>query len=218
MKTRLQIFLVLFCTIFLFGQNQNWNEIKNNYFQKIISENSNELITDNDSIILSTMEVEKTNEKIENFDFGKSLIGDKTTFQDFKSKLNVDNFKPSLKKNSEYLIKIDIPKEKLHEYQIYLNDSTKSYELKKLQKFLKTNYQFEKLQYISKEDAAKEAKKVLGIDSENLFEENIFPASFELTSKNQIDLKKIQDKFPKIIDDYRSNEREIKSIILKIKT
>ena len=208
----------MFCTNFLFGQNQNWNEIKNNYFQKIISENSNELITDNDSIILSTMEVEKTNEKIENFDFGKSLIGDKTTFQDFKSKLNFDNFKPSLKKNSEYLIKIDIPKEKLYEYQIYLNDSTKSNELKKLQKFLKTNYQFEKLQYISKEDAAKEAKKMIGIDSEELFEENIFPASIELTSKNQIDLKKIQNKFTKIIDDYRSNEREIKSIILKIKT
>ena len=218
MKQRIKILFSIFFLNFVNAQNSDWTEIKDNYFQKVISENSKELLNNNDKVNLSTFEVEKATGEIENLDFGMFLLGEEITFQEFKSKLNVEDFNPSLKKDSEYLIKIDIPKEKFFEYQFYLNDSTKNSELKKLQEFLKENYQFEKLVYISKKDAAIEAKKELGIDSGELFEENIFPASLELTTKNQIDFKKIQQKFPKIIDDCRSNEREIKSMSLKIKT
>lgn len=218
MKQRINIFLLIFFLNFVNAQNAGWTEIKNNYFQKVVAENSEELIKNNDRISLSTFEVEKSSGEIENLDFDMFLLGEEITFQEFKSKLDVHDFKPSLKKNSEYLIKIDIPKQEFYEYQFYLNDATKNNELKKFQEFLKTNYQFEKLVYISKKDAAKEAKEELGIDSQELFDENIFPASFELTIKNQIDFKKIQQKFPKIIDDCTSNEIEIKSMMLKIKT
>ncbi|MEJ8590645.1 permease-like cell division protein FtsX [Riemerella anatipestifer] len=155
--------------------------------------------------------------KTESFEFGKFLFGEKIVFEDLKSKLEIKDFNPNLKKNSEYLIKIDIPKAKALEYNIYLKDSTKIEELNNLKEFLKENFQPQKIIYISKEDATKEAKKQLGITTD-LFEENIFPASIKITTKNRINLKELKEKYPEIIDDITSNEPQIKSMTLKIKT
>ncbi|WP_260393264.1 permease-like cell division protein FtsX [Riemerella anatipestifer] len=217
MKQRLQTLIVLFFVISLNAQSSNWIEIKKNYFQKVIIENSKEFLAQNDSLEISTFEVEEMTGKTENFEFGKFLFGEKIVFEDLKSKLEIKDFNPNLKKNSEYLIKIDIPKAKALEYNIYLNDSTKIEELNNLKEFLKENFQPEKIIYISKEDAAKEAKKQLGIATD-LFEENIFPASIEITTKNRINLKELKEKYPEIIDDITSNEPQIKSMTLKIKT
>lgn len=161
MKQRLQTLIVLFFVISLNAQSSNWIEIKKNYFQKVIVENSKEFLAQNDSLEISTFEVEEMTGKTENFEFGKFLFGEKIVFEDLKSKLEIKDFNPNLKKNSEYLIKIDIPKAKALEYNIYLNDSTKIEELNNLKEFLKENFQPEKIIYISKEDAAKEAKNNL---------------------------------------------------------
>ena len=218
MKLRIQILLVIFFASFLNAQNSDWNEIKKNYFQKVVIENTNNFLKQNDSLEMSTFEIEEPTGKIENFDFGKYLFGLKTTFEDFKSKLDVENFNPNLKKNSEYLIKIEIPKIKIIEYNIYLNDSTKIEELTNFKEFLIVTFQPEKIVYTSKEDAAKEAKKELGVNALELFEENIFPASIEIKTKIPMNLKILKEKYPKIIDDIRDNEPEIKSMIIRIKT
>ncbi|WP_154137136.1 permease-like cell division protein FtsX [Riemerella anatipestifer] len=217
MKQRLQTLIVLFFVISLNAQSSNWIEIKKNYFQKVIIENSKEFLAQNDSLEISTFEVEEMTGKTESFEFGKFLFGEKIVFEDLKSKLEIKDFNPNLKKNSEYLIKIDIPKAKALEYNIYLKDSTKIEELNNLKEFLKENFQPQKIIYISKEDATKEAKKQLGITTD-LFEENIFPASIKITTKNRINLKELKEKYPEIIDDITSNEPQIKSMTLKIKT
>ena len=46
---------------------------------------------------------------------------------------------------------------------------------------IKTLTPVKKVKYISREEAAKEAKRDLGVDSDALFEENIFPSSVEVT-------------------------------------
>lgn len=59
-----------------------------------------------------------------------------------------------------------------------------------------------KATYISREMAAKEAKKTMGIDSDALFEENIFPSSIEVALK------------PEFVDPAKIDEaiKEIKSV------
>lgn len=59
-----------------------------------------------------------------------------------------------------------------------------------------------KATYISRDMAAKEAKKSMGIDSDALFEENIFPSSIEVALK------------PEFVDPAKINEaiKEIKSV------
>ena len=218
MKHRIQLLLVFFFVSFYNAQNSDWTEIKKNYFQKVINENSKELLENNDSIQLSALEAIETDGKVENFDFGKFLFGEKMKFEEFKSKLDIKEFKQNLKKNSEYLIKIEIPREKFITYTIYLSDLANNKHVNELKKFIKENFQLETIIYISKEDSANEAKKLLGIDGADLFEQNIFPASLEITTKNQIDLKKVQKRYPKIIDEFKSNEQKLKSVTLQIKT
>ena len=218
MKHRIQLLLVFFFVSFYNAQNSDWTEIKKNYFQKVINENSKELLENNDSIQLSALEAIETDGKVENFDFGKFLFGEKMKFEEFKSKLDIKEFKQNLKKNSEYLIKIEIPREKFITYTIYLSDLANNKQVNELKKFIKENFQLETIIYISKEDSANEAKKLLGIDGADLFEQNIFPASLEITTKNQIDLKKVQKRYPKIIDEFKSNEQKLKSVTLQIKT
>lgn len=58
------------------------------------------------------------------------------------------------------------------------------------------------MKYISREEAAKEAKRDLGVDSDALFEENIFPSSVEVTL------------YPEYIDPAKINEaiKQIESV------
>ena len=139
MKHRIQLLLVFFFVSFYNAQNSDWTEIKKNYFQKVINENSKELLENNDSIQLSALEAIETDGKVENFDFGKFLFGEKMKFEEFKSKLDIKKFKQNLKKNSEYLIKIEIPREKFITYTIYLSDLANNKQVNELKKFIKEN-------------------------------------------------------------------------------
>lgn len=67
---------------------------------------------------------------------------------------------------------------------------------------IKTLTPVKKVKYISREEAAKEAKRDLGVDSDALFEENIFPSSVEVTL------------YPEYIDPAKINEaiKQIESI------
>lgn len=64
---------------------------------------------------------------------------------------------------------------------------------------IKTLTPVKKVKYISREEAAKEAKRDLGVDSDALFEENIFPSSVEVTLYPEyIDPAKINDAIKQI--------------------
>lgn len=85
---------------------------------------------------------------------------------------------------------------------------------------LKVKYLFvEATQYISKEDAAKIAKKDLGTDGSDFFEESIFPASVQITlnpaliqSVEQIDsINKVLAKNP-IVDEVKSDKEAMVTI------
>ena len=67
---------------------------------------------------------------------------------------------------------------------------------------IKTLTHVKKVKYISREEAAKEAKRDLGVDSDALFEENIFPSSVEVTL------------YPEYIDPAKINEaiKQIESV------
>ena len=67
---------------------------------------------------------------------------------------------------------------------------------------IKTLTPVKKEKYISREEAAKEAKRDLGVDSDALFEENIFPSSVEVTL------------YPEYIDPAKINEaiKQIESV------
>ena len=67
---------------------------------------------------------------------------------------------------------------------------------------IKTLTPVKKVKYISREEAAKEAKRALGVDSDALFEENIFPSSVEVTL------------YPEYIDPAKINEaiKQIESV------
>ena len=69
MKPRVQILLVMFFVSFLNAQNSDWKEIKKNYFQKIVIENKNDFLKLNDSLEITTFEIEEPTGTIENFDF-----------------------------------------------------------------------------------------------------------------------------------------------------
>lgn len=216
MKKLLQVVIILlFSFDVVSAQDMKWKEIKKNCFQKIVHEGSDEVIKNSDSITLTTIEMKGDDG---NSSANEDFFQTKTTFEDLKLKLEIKNFNPELKKNSEYLIKFDIPKLKSYKYFFYLKDSISTIELNSLKEFLKKNYTLEKIQYTSKEQAAKDAKKEIGINSEDLFEGNIFPASIDISSKVKINTKKIQEKFSEIIDDIGSNEERLESVTLKIKT
>ena len=67
---------------------------------------------------------------------------------------------------------------------------------------IKTLTPVKKVKYISRKEAAKEAKRDLGVDSDALFEENIFPSSVEVTL------------YPEYIDPAKINEaiKQIESV------
>lgn len=67
---------------------------------------------------------------------------------------------------------------------------------------IKTLTPVKKVKYISREEAAREAKRDLGVDSDALFEENIFPSSVEVTL------------YPEYIDPAKINEaiKQIESV------
>jgi len=74
------------------------------------------------------------------------------------------------------------------------------------------------LKYISKEDAKLEASKLLGIQSKDLFEGDIFPASVIIKTNQKVNLKNIESKFQKILDSSEENKPDNIIHIFKIES
>ena len=212
--------LVLFLITFNFfsAQENQWKKIENSFSQKVINENGNLIIKNTDSLILEIYRFQQ-NEKIDLTDLTKlQTIPIKTSFADFKFKFGISVFNPELKINSEYQIKYETPENQSYKYSLYLVDNITENEIKDLNEYLKKNFKIDKIKFISKEEAMKNASETLGTNSQDLFEGNIFPASIEIESNKQINYKKVQTKYPKLDEDIRTNDSDLGVLIMQIKT
>ena len=212
--------LVLFLITFNFfsAQENQWKKIENSFSQKVINENGNVIIKNTDSLILEIYRFQQ-NEKIDLTDLTKlQTIPIKTSFADFKFQFGISVFNPELKINSEYQIKYETPENQSYKYSLYLVDNITENEIKDLNEYLKKNFKIDKIKFISKEEAMKNASETLGTNSQDLFEGNIFPASIEIESNKQINYKKVQTKYPKLVEDIRTNDSDLGVLIMQIKT
>lgn len=219
MKKRIKI-LVLFLITFNFfsAQENQWKKLENSFSQKTIRENGNVTIKNTDSLILEIYRFQQ-NEKIDLTDLTKlQMIPTKTSFADLKLEVGISVFNPELKINSEYQIKYETPENKTYKYSLYLFDNITENQIKDLNEYVKKNFKIDRIKFISKEEAMKNASETLGINSQDLFEGNIFPASIEIESNEQINYKKVQNKYPKLVEDIRTNDSDLGVLIMKIKT
>lgn len=201
----------------LFAQNNEFKDIGGNFQQKIEFEKASVLLKENDSLFLTVYKFDK-DQTIKLDDSSKIVFNKlRTTFSDFKFKLGVENFSSELKKDSQYLLKYQ-SKEKNQSYEIYLKEKASKNQINEFQKYLKRQFKLEKIEFISKKEAVKLAKETLGVDSESLFEEDIFPASFKIESKSKIEIEEIKNNYSNIIDDIVNKNQDIGIIIFKIET
>jgi len=219
MKIYLKI-LVLFLFKFniVSAQEDEWKKIRNSFSQKVIKENSSESLKDNDSLNLEIYRFKK-NEKIDLTDLTKlQLIPTKISFENFKFTISRNNFNPQLKKNSEYQIRYETPENANYKYNMYLTDDITKNEIKDLIEYLKKNFKINKIEFISKEEAMKQASEILGVNYKDLFEGDLFPASIEIESKTKINSKHIEKKYPKLITDIINDDSDLGIAIMIIKT
>jgi hypothetical protein len=215
---KIYIVLIFICNL-TFAQNSQWVEIKEDCFQKILIENSEDLLKGSDSLTFSIFEVVENDNKINDSKKDEFLFsGVKTSFEDLKLNFGFIKCIPELKKNSEYLVKYEPQKIENYTYHIFLLDSITKKNLDDLRNYLKESFELKKLEYTSKEKATKEAKEELGISFDDILKENIFPASFEIESKTKLNLEKLHKKFKSSIDEIKSGETMIKSFTFKITT
>lgn len=209
------ILILLSCINLLFAQNDEFRDVGGNFKQKIEFEKSSINLKESDSLFLTVYRFEKG--QTIKFDDSSKIVFNKLkiTFGDFKNKIDI--FSLDIKKNSKYLFKHQ-SKDKNQFYEIYLKDSITKSQIKDFHNYLKKQFKLEKIEFISKKEAVKLAKKTLGIDSESLFEENIFPASFQIESQNKIDIEKIKKNYSNIIDDIVNKNQDIGVIIMEIET
>lgn len=210
--SKLALFLVLFSNLYA-AQNDGWNKIKENIYQKTIRENSKEIVKDPDIVKFTTFGFTK-NETIQ-LDPTKKITSVETSFEDLKSFIKSDL---NLKKDSNYLVKIQMKEPESYKYNIFLLDKITKQDKEKLEHYLKQNYDLITIQYISKEDAKKNAKKELGVEEGDLFEEDVFPASFQLYSKKPLQLDPVTKLFPKIVEDTIDNNQLPHFIVFDVKT
>ncbi|WP_312389952.1 permease-like cell division protein FtsX [Chryseobacterium sp.] len=206
------LFLLLFSKL-LIAQNDGWNKIKEDIYQKTIKENSKETVKDPDIVAFTTYGFAK-GETIQ-LDPAKQITSVQTSFEDLKSFIKSDL---DLKKDSKYLVKIQMKEPENYKYNIFLLDKITKQDKEKLEHYLKKNYDLASIQYISKEDAKNNAKKELGVEEGDLFEEDVFPASFQLYSKKPLHLEPVTKLFPKIVEDTIDNNQLPHFIVFDVKT
>lgn len=209
-------FKILFLFLFSFklsAQESGWKKNSTSFHQKIIKENSDEILKNNDSLKLTIYTFQR-NEKIDTTKLKMTPI--KTSFENLKLKLEKSNLE--LKKNSEYLLKYETPKKTKYKYSFYLDENIKQEQIKKLISYLKSNYKIDKIEYVSKQDATKIAAETLGVNSKDLFQVDVFPASIEIESKMKIDSKNIQNKYPQLITDTLNDDLDLDILIIKVTT
>ncbi|GEM_PF-4040753 len=209
---KLALFLLLFSNL-LIAQNDGWNKIKEDIYQKTVKENSKETVKDPDIVTFTTFGFAK-GETIQ-LDPAKQITSVQTSFEDLKSFIKSDL---DLKKDSKYLVKIQMKEPESYKYNIFLLDKITKQDKEKLEHYLKKNYNLTSIQYISKEDAKNNAKKELGVEEGDLFEEDVFPASFQLYSKKPLQLELVTKLFPKIVEDTIDNNQLPHFIVFDVKT
>ncbi|MEN4759996.1 permease-like cell division protein FtsX [Chryseobacterium sp. C39-AII1] len=209
---KLALFLLLFSNL-LIAQNDGWNKIKEDIYQKTVKENSKETVKDPDIVAFTTYGFAK-GETIQ-LDPAKQITSVQTSFEDLKSFIKSDL---DLKKDSKYLVKIQMKEPENYKYNIFLLDKITKQDKEKLEHYLKKNYDLTSIEYISKEDAKNNAKKELGVEEGDLFEEDVFPASFQLYSKKPLQLEPVTKLFPKIVEDTIDNNQLPNFIVFDVKT
>lgn len=209
---KLALFLLLFSNL-LIAQNDGWNKIKEDIYQKTVKENSKETVKDPDIVAFTTYGFAK-GETIQ-LDPAKQITSVQTSFEDLKSFIKSDL---DLKKDSKYLVKIQMKEPENYKYNIFLLDKITKQDKEKLEHYLKKNYDLTSIEYISKEDAKNNAKKELGVEEGDLFEEDVFPASFQLYSKKPLQLEPVTKLFPKIVEDTIDNNQLPHFIVFDVKT
>jgi len=214
---KLTLILTLFIQ-FVHAQNYDWKKIDNNFYQTSISQKSKELLQ-NENYLNLTVYTFGRNELISLSDSTKQVFPTiKINFKNLKEKLSVMNFSPALTRESEFLIKYETQEEKIYEYEFFLLDSISQSQLNDFKKYLNETLEVINLKYISKEDAKLEASKLLGIQSKDLFEGDIFPASVIIKTNQKVNLKNIESKFQKILDSSEENKPDNIIHIFKIES
>lgn len=212
MKNFYKLTLLLTLSIqFVHAQNYDWKKIDNNFYQTSIFQKSKELLQNENNLKLTVYAFDR-NELINLSDSTKQAFPPITiTFENLKEKLSAKNFSPALTRESEFLIKYETQEKKMYEYEFFLLDSTNQSQLNDFRKYLNETLEIINLKYISKKDAKLEASKLLGIESKDLFEGDIFPASIIIKTNQKINLKIIESKFKKILES--SQEEKPDNII-----
>lgn len=217
MKRHLIICSILTLSFFS-AQKNDWKKIDTSFYQKVVKENSALALKNSDSITVEFYGFEHS-EKINLDDLTKLImIPRKISFEEFKIESHLKNFDPELLKNSEYQIKYEPKEQTIFNYSLYLFDNISEQGVKELTEFVKQNLKAQKIVFVSKEDAVREARKTIGVDTEAIFEENIFPASLDVTLSEKMCEKLIQKRFPQLVEDIKANNEDSRIIIIKIKT
>lgn len=217
MKQFVTIF-ALFTLNIIFGQTYVWNKLDGNFHQSVVFQNSIKTLQNQDSLKLTIYRFDK-DEIMTISDSTKQIYAPiKLTFEDFRYKLSLHNFLPAFTINSKFLIKYHNPHQKIFQYEIYFLDTFTKKDVTDLKKYLYENFDVQKLEYISKEEAKKEAAESIGTTADELFEGNIFPASLKVELNHKINLKTIERRFKNFIDSSREITSDIGIHIFKIET
>ncbi|MDD3458648.1 MAG: permease-like cell division protein FtsX [Weeksellaceae bacterium] len=210
-------FLVLITGSCLTAQENEWHKVDNGLMQKIIKKGSDINVKNNDSVILSVYGI-KESEEVDLEDLSKLIwVPLKLTFTDLKLNLGVNSFYSDLKKDSEYLLRRGYPENRIYRYSLYLSDNPDENRIKELKDFLEKDSRINKIEFISKEKASEIALKELGITEDDVYKENFFPASFDIESNEELNLKKMQDDFADLIDEI-TDDSSILDILFRIQT
>jgi|GEM_PF-3304080 len=210
-------FLVLITGSCLTAQENEWHKVDNGLMQKIIKKGSDINVKNNDSVILSVYGI-KESEEVDLEDLSKLIwVPLKLTFTDLKLNLGVNSFYSDLKKDSEYLLRRGYPENRIYRYSLYLSDNPDENRIKELKDFLEKDSRINKIEFISKEKASEIALKELGITEDDVYKEIFFPASFDIESNEELNLKKMQDDFADLIDEI-TDDSSILDILFRIQT
>lgn len=210
-------FLVLITGSCLTAQENEWHKVDNGLMQKIIKKGSDINVKNNDSVILSVYGI-KESEEVDLEDLSKLIwVPLKLTFTDLKLNLGVNSFYSDLKKDSEYLLRRGYPENRIYRYSLYLSDNPDENRIKELKDFLEKDSRINKIEFISKEKASEIAEKEMGIPFKEMFEGDIFPASFDIESFEELNFGIIENGFSDLIDETVEN-RPIVNILYRIQT
>ncbi|MFA7469660.1 MAG: permease-like cell division protein FtsX, partial [Weeksellaceae bacterium] len=119
--------------------------------------------------------------------------------------------------DSEYLLRRGYPENRIYRYSLYLSDNPDENRIKELKDFLEKDSRINIIEFISKEKASEIAEKEMGIPFKEMFEGDIFPASFDIESFEELNFGIIENGFSDLIDETVEN-RPIVNILYRIQT